>query len=95
MDVQEGHSGYYEHNNVLRATSSENIYGDRLNEGVPLQVGVEVSAERVMTIPEGCKMENMRVIVAAFVSYDGGSTYVVNNCAECKAGEGVDYEINE
>lgn len=95
MDVQEGHSGLYEHNNVLRATSSDNVYGEVINEGVPVQVGVEVSAERTITIPEGCNVENMRVIVAAFVSYDGGSTYVVNNCAECKVGEGVDYEINE
>ena len=94
MDVQEGHGGLYEHNNVLRATSSDNVYGDVLNEGVPMQVGVEVKAERTITIPAGCNVENMRVIVAAFVSYDGGSTYVVNNCAECKAGEGVDYELN-
>lgn len=94
MDVQEGHSGMYEHNNVLRATSSDNVYGDALNEGVPVQVGVEVSAERSVTIPEGCNMENMRVIVAALVSYDGGSTYVVNNSAECKLGQSVDYELN-
>jgi hypothetical protein len=94
MDVQEGHSGMYEHNNVLRATSSDNVYGDALNEGVPVQVGVEVSAERSVTIPEGCNMENMRIIVAALVSYDGGSTYVVNNSAECKLGQSVDYELN-
>lgn len=94
MDVQEGHSGMYEHNNVLRATSSDNVYGDALNEGVPVQVGVEVSAERSVTIPEGCNVENMRIIVAALVSYDGGSTYVVNNSAECKLGQSVDYELN-
>ena len=65
MDVQEGYSGYYEHNNVLRATASENVYGDALNEGVPMQVGVEASASRTITIPKGCVAENMRVVVAA------------------------------
>jgi hypothetical protein len=45
-----------------------------------------------MEIPYECVVENMRVIVAAFVSYDGGNTYVVNNCAECKIGESADYE---
>lgn len=93
MDVQEGYSGYYEHNNVLRATASENVYGDALNEGVPMQVGVEASASRTITIPKGCVAENMRVVVAAFVSYDGGQSYVVNNCAECPVGESVDYDI--
>lgn len=95
MDEQEGYSGYYEHNNVLRVTSSENIYGDFLNDGVPVQVGVEVVASRELTIPADSSAENMRVVVAAFVSYDGGATYVVNNCAECLVGESVDYEINE
>lgn len=94
MDAQEGHSGYYEHNNVLRATSSESIYGDRFNDGMPLQVGVEAFASRTLTIPAGCNVENMRIVVAMFVSYDGGNTYVVNNCAECDMGHSVDYEIN-
>lgn len=93
MDVQEGHNGYYEHNNVLVATSSENVYGDFFNEGVPVQVGVETSASRTIAVPMGCNVENARVIVAAFVSYDGGASYVVNNCAECAVGESVDYEI--
>ncbi|MBQ2248347.1 MAG: Omp28-related outer membrane protein [Tidjanibacter sp.] len=92
MDVQEGYSGLYEHNNVLRATSSENVYGAVMNDGVPVQVGVETIATREMEIPYECVAENMRVIVAAFVSYDGGNTYVVNNCAECKIGESADYE---
>jgi hypothetical protein len=35
----------------------------------------------------------MRVVVAAFVSYDGGQSYVVNNCAECPVGDSVDYDI--
>lgn len=93
MDFQEGVSGMYEHNNVLRATSSEKVYGDNLNEGIALQVGVEATAERTITIPAGCNLENMRIVVAAFVSYDGGNSYIVNNCAECKLGESVDYAI--
>lgn len=91
-EYQQGAGGDYIHNNVVREVSSNSAYGDRLNEGVAFQVGVEVTAEKTITVPSSCDMDNLRVVVAVFSSYDGGNTYVVNNCAECSVGESIDYE---
>lgn len=89
-------AGYdYIHNNVVVATSSDSVYGDRLNEGMAFQSGVEVSAEKTIALPRGCNRDNLRIVVAAFNSYDGGNTYVVNNCTECAVGESVDYAVAE
>lgn len=92
-EYQAGEGSGYVHNNVVRVVSSNSVYGDRLNEGVPFQIGVEVSATKTLEIPAECKVENMRVVAVAFVSYDGGSTYVVNNCAECRINESIDYGV--
>lgn len=92
-EYQAGASMDYLHNNVVRATATDSAYGNRLNEGVAFQVGVEVVAEKTITIPAGCNIENMRVVAVAFSSYDGGNTYIVNNCAECALGQSVDYDI--
>lgn len=92
-EYQAGASMDYLHDNVVRATATDSAFGNRLNEGVAFQVGVEVTAEKTIEIPADCNIDNMRVVVAALSSYDGGSTYIVNNCAECPLGEGVDYEI--
>lgn len=92
-EYQAGASMDYLHNNVVRATASDSAFGSRLNEGLAFQVGVEVTAEKTIEIPVDCNIDNMRVVVAALSSYDGGSTYVVNNCAECALGESIDYDI--
>ncbi len=89
-------AGYdYVHNNVVVATSSDSVYGDRLNEGVAFQSGVEVSATKTLSLPRGCNSENLRVVVAALNSYDGGNSYVVNNCTECGVGQSVGYDVVE
>lgn len=92
-EYQAGASMDYLHNNVVRAVASDSAYGNRLNEGVAFQVGVEVSAEKTIEIPVGCNLENMRVVAVALSSFDGGNSYVVNNCAECPLGESIDYDI--
>lgn len=89
--LQDGAGSDYIHNNVVRATWSDKTYGELLNEGANLQVGVETTVERTMQIPIGCNLDNMRIVAAAMVSYDGGNSYVVNNCAECPLGGSVDY----
>lgn len=92
---QYGAEGEYKHNNVVRVVSSNEVYGASFNEGMPMQVGVEAMAERTLEIPRGCSHENMRVVVAAFSSYNGGESYVVNNCAECPLNGSVDYKFEE
>lgn len=93
--IQGTEASEYVHNNVVRVVSSDTVYGSNLNEGIKFQEGVEVTAERTLDIPVGCNLDNMRVVVAALVSYDGGNSFVVNNCAECPLGQSVDYAINE
>lgn len=92
-EYQAGASMDYLHNNVVRATASDSAYGDRLNEGVAFQVGVEVAVEKTIAIPSACNLENMRIVAVALNSYDGGNSYVMNNCAVCPLGESIDYDI--
>lgn len=88
-------AGNYVHNNVVRSVMSTNVYGAEFNDDMNMMVGVEATAERTLEIPHGCNWQNMRIVVAALVSYDGGSSYVVNNCATCPVGGMVDYLVNE
>lgn len=81
----------YTHNNVVRYVASGNTYGSRLNAGQPLEAGVEFTQENTITLDTNWKAENMRVIVLANTSSDGGSTWTTTNCNECKLGESVDY----
>ena len=69
--------------------------GEKLNEGLPLTVGVETKVTKSMTLSAGWDAASMRVIAAALLTEDGGSTYVVNNVNECKVGESVGYIYNE
>ena len=89
---QLGVSGNYTHNNVLRWASSGEMFGDRFGGGAKLQVGVESAEVREATISGDWKAENMRVVVAALGAY--GDSYIINNAAECKLGESVDYALN-
>lgn len=94
-EYQAGEGGGYLHNNVVRVVSSDNIYGADFNDGMPMQVGVEATVERTLDIPAGCNHQNMRVVVAAMSSYNGGDTYVVNNCAQCPLNGSVEYLLTE
>ncbi len=82
-------SGYL-HNNVVR-TALTGARGDKINENLPLTVGVEAKASESATLSPDWKIENMRVIVTAMISEDGGFTWLVNNVNECKVGESVSY----
>lgn len=84
----------YVHNNVVRAVLTDPV-GDKINDNLPLTVGVEAKASKNVTIPEGWNLENMRVIVAAMVSDDGGYNWVANNVNECSLGESVSYVYAE
>lgn len=84
----------YVHNNVVRAVLTSEK-GDKLNDNLPLTVGVESKATKTFTLSPEWKKENLRVIVAASTSTDGGYTFVVNNVAECRLGESVDYQYAE
>lgn len=90
--TQLGVSGTYVHNNVVVAASSGEMFGDKVASGAKLQVGVEYTETRKFDLLGGeWPAENMRVVVAALSAY--GDAYIVNNAAECKLGESVDYVI--
>ncbi len=80
----------YVHDNVVRKVLT-GVSGNRLNDNLPLSVGVEAKASESVTLDAGWKAENMRVIVAAMTSDDGGYNWTVNNVNECKVGESVSY----
>ena len=84
----------YVHNNVVRAVLTSEK-GDKINDNLPLTVGVEAKAEKTFDTASTWNINNLRVIVAATTSIDGGYTFVVNNVAECKLGESVDYQYAE
>ena len=84
----------YVHNNVVRAVLTSEK-GDKINDNLPLTVGVEAKAEKTFDAASTWNINNLRVIVAATTSTDGGYTFVVNNVAECKLGESVDYQYAE
>ena len=84
----------YVHNNVVRAVLTSEK-GDKINDNLPLTVGVESKAVKTFTLSPEWKKENIRVVVAASTSPDGGYTFIVNNVAECKLGESVDYQYAE
>lgn len=94
MLVEDGITGYeqmsnsnggdgYVHNNVVRDVLT-GVSGDRLNDGLPLTVGVEAKVSRTVVLDSGWRPENMRVVVAAMTSEDGGYSWTANNVNECK-----------
>ena len=84
----------YVHDNVVRAVLTSEK-GDKINDNLPLTVGVEAKATETLEISPAWNRDNLRVIVAATTSTDGGYTFVVNNVAECRLGESVDYQYAE
>lgn len=87
---QNGQNESYIHYNAVRDVLTS-VSGDKINDNLPLTVGVEVKATKSVTIPSGWKAENMRVIAAGLTSEDGGYNWTVNNVNECKVGESAPY----
>lgn len=92
---QLGVTGSYTHNNVVRQVLSGSITGARFNLGEALNPGEEYVEERIIELNDGWVAENMRVVVIALTSPDGGTSYVANNCNECKLGASADYEYED
>ncbi len=84
----------YLHQNAARAVLTS-ANGDKLNNNLPFNVGVEVKAEKSTTLGAEWNAGNMRVIVTAMTSDDGGYNWTVNNVNECKVGESVSYQYAE
>ena len=92
---QSGANGNYIHNNVVRKMFATDITGLNINKKNPFTPGVEVTAENKTTLETGWNPENMRVVVIAMTTSDGGTTFTCNNVNECNLGGSVDYIINE
>lgn len=89
--VQYGVEGSYVHNNVVRVMVAPAVTGMDINSRENFTPGKEVTAKKTVTIGQGWKVENMRVVVAALTTLDGGSTWTCSNANECKLGESTDY----
>lgn len=85
----------YRHNNVVRNVLSMNVFGERLNQGNPLQPGVEYTTSRGVTLSEDWNPDNMRIIVTALISEDDGVSYYCVNSNECALGGNADYQLNQ
>lgn len=85
----------YVHNNVVRDVLTTTAAGEKLNDNLPLTPGVETTAAKSVVLPEAWNSDNMRIVVSAMTSTDGGTTWVANNTNECKIGESVSYEYAE
>ena len=79
---QSGESGYI-HNNVVRKVLT-GATGDKINDNLPLTVGVEAKSKKPFTLSPDWNAGNMRVVAAALTSEDGGYVWTVNNVSECK-----------
>ena len=88
--AQNGQKDTYVHYNVVRDVLTS-ISGDKLNDNLPFTVGVEVKANKSVTVPAGWNVENMRVIAAAMTSADGGYNWTVNSVNECRLGSDAPY----
>jgi hypothetical protein len=84
----------YVHDNVVRAVLTSEK-GDKINDNLPLTVGVEAKASKTFTLSPDWNRDNIRIVVAATTSADGGFTFIVNNVAECRLGESTDYQYAE
>ena len=91
--TQSGANGNYVHNNVVRKMFATDITGLNINKKNPFTPGVEVTAENKTTLENGWNPENMRVVVIALTTSDGGTTFNCNNVNECPLGGSVDYII--
>lgn len=92
---QSGTNGDYIHNNVVRKMFATDITGMNINKKNPFTPGVEVTAVNSVELEKGWNPDNMRVVVIAMTTSDGGVTFNCNNANECPLGGSVDYIINE
>lgn len=92
--AQNGQSDSYIHYNVVRDVATS-VAGEKLNDNLPLTVGVEVKANKTVAISPDWNIDNMRVIAVAMTSDDGGYNWTVNNVNECRIGESASYLYEE
>ena len=90
--TQAGEDNDYIHDYVVRDVVSANKWGDVLNNGVALSLGVETKVTRTVKIDKAWNTQNMRVVFAALSM--SGETCVCANINECKLGESVEYLYN-
>jgi hypothetical protein len=83
---QAGVNGSYLHQNVVRDVLVKAASGEKINNGRPLPVGSEVKASKSVVLDQSWNADNMRVVVAAMLSSDGGFTFVADNVSECAVG---------
>ncbi len=96
--AQQSGEANYVHNNVMRrAWPSDGVMGYHLiSDGSATTPGVEVEVVRPeFELDRSWNADNVRVFFAVMSSQDGGMSYTVDNCNECKLGESVDYAIEE
>lgn len=89
---QAGVSGTYVHDNVVRSVVAGNRWGDKLNSGVALEEGVEVSVTRTVKVDKSWNPSMMRAVFVVLSSH--GDTYMCNNVNECAFDTSVDYRYN-
>lgn len=92
--AQNGQSDSYVHYNVVRDVVTS-VAGEKLNDNLPFTVGVEVKANRSVTISPDWNIDNMRVIAVAMTSDDGGYNWTANNVNECRLGGSASYLYEE
>lgn len=85
----------YVHDNVVRDVLTSGVSGEKINQDLPFTVGVEATAAKKVKLPAHWNAKNMRVVVSAMSSSDGGYTWIANNTNECALGSSVDYEYVE
>lgn len=90
--TQAGVTGTYVHNNVVRDVLADNKWGDRLNQAVAVEKGVEVTVSRQLQLDKEWNAENMRVVFAVLAPE--GDSFICANINECALGASVDYIYN-
>lgn len=93
--TQSGANGDYIHNNVVRKMFATDVTGLNINKKNPFTPGVEVTAQNSCELAADWNPDNMRVIVIAMTSADGGKTFNCNNANECPLGGSLDYIISK
>ena len=89
---QLGADSDYIHDNVVRAVVSTNKWGEKLNSGLPVEEGVEVSVSRTVKLEKDWNPEKMRVVFAVISQI--GDSFICNNVNECAFDSSVDYIYN-
>lgn len=91
---QMGANKSYVHDNVVRIMVAPAVTGMDINSREPFSPGVEVIARKSVTLDKNWNAGNMRVVVAALTTLDGGSTWTCSNANECKVGGSADYLLD-